>query len=83
MGFLWSVVQDLEHVIDLVDHAIVTDSEPPQVACPAELLAPRRSRIVRQRLDARKDPLNGRVRERFEILPGGADELDRILRHSA
>ena len=67
-------------VVELIDHAIVANANPPEIACAAELIAAGRARRVGERFDARKDPLKGRVGEALQFLTGGADELTLYLR---
>jgi hypothetical protein len=61
-------------IIDLVDDAIVSDPNAPEIAGAAELLAAGRARVVREGLDSRKGALEDGIWKALQLLSGGADE---------
>src|SRR4051794_7437559 len=73
----------MARVIDLIDHAVVADANPPEIACASKLLATWRPRIVLQGFDAREDTSQSRIGKPFQFLASRAYKLNRVLRHSA
>jgi len=76
-------VHETRIVVDRVDHAVFSDANSLQVGRPLQLGASMRSRIFRQRLDARDDPSRHASLEAFQFAPSGAREDNSVLSHAA
>jgi hypothetical protein len=73
-----------EHIIvDLIDDPIAADSNAPQVFRSAQLFAAGRPWGLSERFDAREHSAEYFIRKALELLPGGTDEPNGVLRHSA
>jgi uncharacterized Rossmann fold enzyme len=65
----------------LVDHAVVTGANAPQVLNALEFAATGRAGILSQGLDLKKYPIDDASAESLQVLSGGLSKCDGVLRH--
>jgi len=59
-GGRWSRCEELA-IVDLVDHAVIADPDPPEVDVPLELLRSLGTSVVHEAVDRRADPPSDRA----------------------
>ena len=73
---------DSSLIVDLIEHAIVSNAQAPFVGASCELFASARPRVLLQPGECPQDSPGNAVRQAIKITTGGRPQDDRILRPS-
>jgi hypothetical protein len=68
-------------IVDLVQHAVVSDPDAPEVVVAFQFLATWGPRGFGKSFDSWKDPIDHRQWKLLEFLASGPGERDRVVRH--